>query len=870
MHTSDGGVDGNAVPGRKSAYWCYYCGSEAKDEVALIQHQAAKHFACPYCDVGAFGRLCQSLPGLVSHVRRSHRKDLDKVPGALEDRQSVKVSVFGMSGIPAEFLENNVEAEPVDLEAPPAPPPAPAPPVPALPPAPAPAPPLPAVPQLPLLDNTFAALLANVTKPPLVAPTPPSAPPPPPPPPKSMSVNPLSLLANPAERDIISQAIGGAAASGRLDDCVTKALLAAAATNHAASMGDTARIIQAVLKAATASNAEAEPPPPPEPDYVEQFPPVPEEPPVEPMIPMAPEVPVALEIPAAPQVSAALGFQAALEFQPAPEFPVPAPPPPEAPANTALAVPAPPEEEPQPAKTSGALVLWEPSGDSEAQKAAEGASEAPQASSADAPQFPLGCKVRVKCLKIHKKLNGSIGIVLPAESRLPESVKVQLESGQDFTVRLANLEPLPEEPLKLTMGSARGRSRSRRGRRSRSRKASAGRSRSRRRSRWDPETPRVVETEMIDPSLLKPSMCMPYTEGLCKKSGDCPFAHSLRELQPGGFKPRLCPSFQQGLCPRGEVCMFAHSAKELPPNFKTVVCANFKQGFCRKQSICTFAHGDAELQFFQDLMGTPPPGVAPALGAVVGGSPAPVTLTEQLARALAGSSNASPIPAFKPLFKSLALPPGTRPALLAGLRTLTAPLPPGTPATASQPLLALLPAAGTQPPPPPPEAMGARSLPARPSANFGATTMATGTLGAIMAAGARPLLARTPVLTKVPALAMLAKAPVPLVQPAPPTTPPPPTTPAPSMLSKAPALAKAPVLSKAPVLGGSSRDGAPQKKGLCAQFTLGTCSLGAACAFEHNPNASTTIGNTGVKKPCAQWEMGGCSLGTACPFAHID
>jgi len=119
----------------------------------------------------------------------------------------------------------------------------------------------------------------------------------------------------------------------------------------------------------------------------------------------------------------------------------------------------------------------------------------------------------------------------------------------------------------------------------------------------------MPEMQALAPVHMKPSMCMPFTEGLCTKEAECPFAHNLRELKPGGFKPKLCPSFNQGHCPRGAICVFAHEAKELPPGFKTQACANFKMGFCRKQTICTFAHGEEELKFFQGLMASNSPSV---------------------------------------------------------------------------------------------------------------------------------------------------------------------------------------------------------------------------------------------------------------------
>jgi len=87
---------------RTSQYWCYYCGVEAKDEGSLIRHQTSKHFRCPLCEPRSAGGHCISLAGLFSHVRRSHGKELDKVPGAIEGRENPRVEVYGMTGIPGE------------------------------------------------------------------------------------------------------------------------------------------------------------------------------------------------------------------------------------------------------------------------------------------------------------------------------------------------------------------------------------------------------------------------------------------------------------------------------------------------------------------------------------------------------------------------------------------------------------------------------------------------------------------------------------------------------------------------------------------------------------------------------------------------
>jgi len=89
----------------KQRWLCYYCNTYSKDESSLIQHQAAKHFTCPFCTRNAFGRNCLSLAGLMTHVKRSHHKDLKAVPGAIEGRDSTDISVYGMSGVPEEVLD---------------------------------------------------------------------------------------------------------------------------------------------------------------------------------------------------------------------------------------------------------------------------------------------------------------------------------------------------------------------------------------------------------------------------------------------------------------------------------------------------------------------------------------------------------------------------------------------------------------------------------------------------------------------------------------------------------------------------------------------------------------------------------------------
>ncbi|CAK0811185.1 unnamed protein product [Prorocentrum cordatum] len=106
----------------------------------------------------------------------------------------------------------------------------------------------------------------------------------------------------------------------------------------------------------------------------------------------------------------------------------------------------------------------------------------------------------------------------------------------------------------------------------------------------------------LPPGLMKPSMCMLFTQGLCTKGDQCTGAHNLRDLAPGGLKPKLCPSYGQGRCPRGEICIYAHGPHELPPGFKCSMCSNWKKGDCRRQAICPNAHGDEELAFFKKMI----------------------------------------------------------------------------------------------------------------------------------------------------------------------------------------------------------------------------------------------------------------------------
>lgn len=75
--------------------WCWYCNREFDDEKILIQHQRAKHYKCPFCH-----KKLYSGPGLTVHCVQVHKEQLDKIPEALPNRNSVDIDIYGMQGIP--------------------------------------------------------------------------------------------------------------------------------------------------------------------------------------------------------------------------------------------------------------------------------------------------------------------------------------------------------------------------------------------------------------------------------------------------------------------------------------------------------------------------------------------------------------------------------------------------------------------------------------------------------------------------------------------------------------------------------------------------------------------------------------------------
>jgi hypothetical protein len=88
--------------------WCWYCDRHFLDEKILITHQRCRHFKCPVCP-----RKLNSPSGLLVHAAQVHKLTLDKVPNAMEERDSAEVEVFGMRGISAEDVKRKCDGLPI-------------------------------------------------------------------------------------------------------------------------------------------------------------------------------------------------------------------------------------------------------------------------------------------------------------------------------------------------------------------------------------------------------------------------------------------------------------------------------------------------------------------------------------------------------------------------------------------------------------------------------------------------------------------------------------------------------------------------------------------------------------------------------------
>lgn len=88
----------------KPEIFCFYCDREFDDERILIQHQKLKHFKCDFCN-----KKLATVGGLVIHCTQVHKEPITKVPNAIPEREKIEYDVFGMAGIPDEFLSENAK-----------------------------------------------------------------------------------------------------------------------------------------------------------------------------------------------------------------------------------------------------------------------------------------------------------------------------------------------------------------------------------------------------------------------------------------------------------------------------------------------------------------------------------------------------------------------------------------------------------------------------------------------------------------------------------------------------------------------------------------------------------------------------------------
>eukprot|EP00612_Vaucheria_litorea_P004499 CAMPEP_0171468670 /NCGR_PEP_ID=MMETSP0945-20130129/10755_1 /TAXON_ID=109269 /ORGANISM="Vaucheria litorea, Strain CCMP2940" /LENGTH=245 /DNA_ID=CAMNT_0011997523 /DNA_START=52 /DNA_END=790 /DNA_ORIENTATION=- len=106
---------------QKEQPWCFYCDRVFEHEEILIQHQKAKHFKCHLCT-----KKLTTAGGLVVHCLQVHRENIDKVQDAKEGRESAEFEIFGMEGIPPEFIRERALRKAMELnQQPPLPPPKP-------------------------------------------------------------------------------------------------------------------------------------------------------------------------------------------------------------------------------------------------------------------------------------------------------------------------------------------------------------------------------------------------------------------------------------------------------------------------------------------------------------------------------------------------------------------------------------------------------------------------------------------------------------------------------------------------------------------------------------------------------------------------
>ena len=79
--------------------FCFYCDKVFANEIVLHQHQKAIHFRCPRCK-----SKFPTAQNLLVHFSKKHKSTLERIPQALRERQSVEVNIFGMNGVPDDFI----------------------------------------------------------------------------------------------------------------------------------------------------------------------------------------------------------------------------------------------------------------------------------------------------------------------------------------------------------------------------------------------------------------------------------------------------------------------------------------------------------------------------------------------------------------------------------------------------------------------------------------------------------------------------------------------------------------------------------------------------------------------------------------------
>lgn len=95
------------IMGRKSKYrtylkpFCYYCDKEYNTEAILYQHQKAKHFACL---ISKCSKRCSTGPSLYDHVKKMHNLEIKQVNNAINGRNSIDISIYGMDGVPMTLI----------------------------------------------------------------------------------------------------------------------------------------------------------------------------------------------------------------------------------------------------------------------------------------------------------------------------------------------------------------------------------------------------------------------------------------------------------------------------------------------------------------------------------------------------------------------------------------------------------------------------------------------------------------------------------------------------------------------------------------------------------------------------------------------